>query len=236
MRKNKIWEKFKKILIIFMCFSALFFSMPVKSDANAITDAKDDIVDSIEEWVENLKNTMIKILVNIITWIEDAPMSVLHKFIGNSDNDNVEFKLMDIPSNYEFSVTPATIFYSGIEKDGEVILPLLDCNFFRNTNDDKNSADILRPTISAVYRSLRNIIMIIMLVILLYIGVRIVLATVASDKSKYKQILGDWVIGICLLVCMQYIMSFCMTVNQLCLKILGSNDPNNFYIGYTRNA
>lgn len=47
-----------------------------------------------------------------------------------------------------------------------------------------------------------------MLSILVYVGIRIMLSSTAGDKAKYKQLLVDWVVAICLLFLMQYIMSF----------------------------
>ena len=46
------------------------------------------------------------------------------------------------------------------------------------------------------------------MLVLLYVGIRILLTSIASDKAKYKQMLSDWVIAFCLIFLMQYIMVF----------------------------
>ena len=71
-----------------------------------------------------------------------------------------------------------------------------------------SSAYNLRPVISKWYTILRNISLVALLSVLVYTGIRIVISSTASDKSKYKQMLMDWIIAICLLFLMHYIMSF----------------------------
>lgn len=66
----------------------------------------------------------------------------------------------------------------------------------------------LRPIIANWYNILRDISIVGMLSILVYVGIRIMLSSSAGDKAKYKQLLVDWVVAICLLFLMQYIMSF----------------------------
>ena len=66
----------------------------------------------------------------------------------------------------------------------------------------------LRSTVSNWYNVLRDISLVALLSILVYIGIRILISSTANDKAKYKQMLTDWVVAICLLFTMQYIMSF----------------------------
>ena len=66
----------------------------------------------------------------------------------------------------------------------------------------------LRSTISNWYNVLRDIAIVALLSVLVYIGIRILISSTSSDKAKYKQMLMDWIIAICLLFVMQYIMSF----------------------------
>ena len=66
----------------------------------------------------------------------------------------------------------------------------------------------LRPIIANWYNILRDISIVAMLSILVYVGIRIMISSTAGDKAKYKQLLIDWVVAVCLLFSMQYIMSF----------------------------
>jgi len=78
----------------------------------------------------------------------------------------------------------------------------------------ESSAKILQSTVSYWYNTLRNISIIGLLSVLVYIGIRIVLSSTAADKSKYKEMLKDWVVAMCLLFFMHYFMSFTVTITE----------------------
>ena len=107
-----------------------------------------------------------------------------------------------------YSITPQEIFSNKI--------PLLDVDFFNPTEskelDDgtkmESTASELRPTISNWYTILRDISLVALLSVLVYTGIRILISSTSNDKAKYKQMLVDWGVAICLLFMMQYIMSF----------------------------
>lgn len=91
----------------------------------------------------------------------------------------------------------------------------------QNTKTLKSPANELKTYIAGWYKTLRNLALVILLSILVYVGIRIMLSSVASDKAKYKQMLGDWVVAVCLLFLMHYIMSFSIyIVNELTEMIL----------------
>lgn len=77
----------------------------------------------------------------------------------------------------------------------------------KQTKTLESTAKQLQSTISTWYVTLRDIALVALLSILVYIGIRIIISSTSSDKAKYKQMLLDWVVAICLLFVMQYIMS-----------------------------
>ena len=89
---------------------------------------------------------------------------------------------------------------------------------------DKSIATILHDTIAKWYVALRNLAIVGMLIILLYVGIRIIVSSTASDKAKYKEFLKDWLIALCLLFTLHYIMTFTVTVvNSITEAIAGEN-------------
>ena len=79
------------------------------------------------------------------------------------------------------------------------------------TYTEENHSSIayqLQSTVANWYRILRDISLVTLLSVLVYIGIRIIISSTSNDKAKYKQMLWDWVVAICLLFSMQYIMSF----------------------------
>ena len=100
-------------------------------------------------------------------------------------------------------------------------VPALDANFINPkdwNDDDKNDKSIasqLQATISSWYNALRNLVIVGLLSILVYVGIRMMITSVASDKAKYKQMFMDWLIALCLVFFLHYIMNFTMTVTQM---------------------
>lgn len=100
-------------------------------------------------------------------------------------------------------------------------VPALDANFINpkdwgdDTQNDKSIAKQLQSTISSWYNALRNLVIVGLLSILVYVGIRMMITSVASDKAKYKQMFMDWLIALCLVFFLHYIMNFTMTVTQM---------------------
>lgn len=145
-----------------------------------------------------------------------------------------------------FLLTPEAMFANEV--------PLLDVNFFSETRDGlitdadgnkyietitqtgqkikmKSTALELRPTISKGYFALRNLAIVALLSILVYIGIRILISSSADDKAKYKQRMVDWLVAMCLLFFMHYIMAFAVKMTEEITKAVNSvNDP--YYITF----
>lgn len=92
----------------------------------------------------------------------------------------------------------------------------------KEVSTEISPARILQPVISSWYTTLRNIALVALLSVLVYIGIRITLSSVASDKAKYKQMLGDWVVALCLIFLMHYIMSFAVSINEKIIDSISS--------------
>ena len=110
-----------------------------------------------------------------------------------------------------FLISPAEIF-SGL-------IPVFDINFINPMIEDQEGNDVtdspavvLQQTISNWYVALRNFVLVVYMVILLYIGIRIVISSTAGEKAKYKEHVKDWLIGLLILVFMHYIMAFSIEI------------------------
>ena len=91
----------------------------------------------------------------------------------------------------------------------------------------RSTARELQATVSKWYQILRDIAIVALLSILVYIGIRILLSSVSSDKAKYKQMLVDWLIALCLLFVMQYLMTFLNVLNDKIIDIVCSIKINS---------
>lgn len=93
---------------------------------------------------------------------------------------------------------------------------------------DRSIASALHESIAQWYVALRNLAIIALLIILLYVGIRIIVSSTASDKAKYKEFLKDWLIALCILFTLHYIMTFTVTVvNSITEAIVGEEKNVN---------
>lgn len=99
--------------------------------------------------------------------------------------------------------------------------------------NDKSIGLQLQKTISSWYNALRNFTIVALLSVLLYVGIRIIISSASSDRAKYKQMLMDWVIALCLLFFLHYIMSFILTVNEIIVDGIAGDSYNSVVVTVT---
>lgn len=99
-----------------------------------------------------------------------------------------------------------------IHKNATSFMPSYTYDIYKIESSNKtyyaSTAYNLRPIIANWYNILRDISIVGMLSILVYVGIRIIISSTANDKAKYKQLLVDWIMALCLLFLMHYIMAF----------------------------
>lgn len=140
-------------------------------------------------------------------------------------------------------LTPAAIF------EGKVAA--LNGNFFDTSDasselggESMSTVSQLKSVVSGWYVTLRNIAVVGLLSVLIYIGIRIIIASSNNDKAKYKQFFMDWIVALCLIFFMHYIMSFLMTITDSITEMLaksgtsssGSYVSNEVLVSFGENA
>ena len=104
---------------------------------------------------------------------------------------------------------------------------LTSANFFPEVWFSSNKADVslnLIQNIGKYYYIIRGLSIAILLGILLYIGIRMAISTVASDEAKYKKMLVDWVISLILVFVLHYIMIITFAFNNSLVETLAKMD------------
>ncbi len=110
--------------------------------------------------------------------------------------------------------TPSQIF------SGQVAA--LDVNFFKSETDDsllgadqgKSSIESLRDIVSSWYTALRNLAVVGLLSVLVYLAIRMIVSSSNPEKAKYKQSLADWLVALCLVFFLHYIMAFTLAITE----------------------
>lgn len=125
------------------------------------------------------------------------------------------------------SITAAVAYIDGADPsvaDKSVITPfeilfnkvtIVNVNVFdKKLTGDGAISGAFRKGIATWFYAFRNIAVVILFVVLLYVGIRMAISTVASERARYQKMITDWVVSLALIFLMQYIAIFTLTVND----------------------
>ena len=113
-----------------------------------------------------------------------------------------------------------------IEKLVNNEVALLDVNFFNYKTPGGQQLDtdsiiyVIRENIAAWYYIIRSISIILMLLTLLYLGIRMAMTTIAEQKAKYKNMLVSWVVSFIIVFGIHYLMIFILNINNSLIEII----------------
>lgn len=110
-------------------------------------------------------------------------------------------------------------------------VPLLDVDLFDLTLSkykDNNAIKItddsimykLRESIAIWYYTIRSISIVAMLLVLIYLGIRLAIATTSSGKTKYKEMLIGWVVAFIVIFLIHYFMILIIDLNEILISYL----------------
>ena len=106
---------------------------------------------------------------------------------------------------------------------------ILNANIFKklpsssSTTMKKNQrkvVKIIKNSVAKWYYVMRLIVIAFMLVLLIFIGIKMAISTIASEKAVYKQMLIDWVAGMVLVFSIHYIMIAILSINDTIVEAL----------------
>lgn len=113
---------------------------------------------------------------------------------------------------------------------------LTTASFFANKNnklglsDDAFAGGLLGKgpmyqitvAVSDYYNIMRSIAIAILLFILLYIGIRMAISTVASEDAKYKKMFGNWIVSLAIVYVLHFIMIITFYINNVLVSTLST--------------
>ena len=200
---KKVFEKFLITLLIIMMLTNFITVRPIYATTD---EKKADFIDGLVGLLGGLVGILT--LPERITAISVADaMNSLTAVIAYVDNeDSTKTKnTLGIPI-----ITPYEILFNKVK--------IIEINFFDITDASGNDAGALvnkvRKGVAGWYYAMRNIAAAILLCILIYVGIRMAISTIASDRAMYKKMLVDWVCSLVLIFVLQYIMIFTIYVNN----------------------
>lgn len=114
-----------------------------------------------------------------------------------------------------FSITPYEILFNKVQ--------LLDINFFDFSVAEDSATYKVRTAVAGWFYVMRLLAVSILLLILIYMGIRMAITTIAEEKARYKKMLVDWVTSIALVFFLQFIIMFTVMANTALVNALDSS-------------
>ena len=108
-------------------------------------------------------------------------------------------------------VTVEDIIFSGNSVSNAV--GMLDVNIFKTTTS-MAVTEALRQNVATWYFNLRNVAIVISLIVLLYVGIRMAISSIASEKAEYKKMLVNWATSFIVLFILHYLMIAIVSLNN----------------------
>ena len=217
----------KKILLILIIFIIVFeFTFSNTADAASV----------INEETLNAITNLAGGIVSIVLWIPRV-LIIGFAFVMNQIIHVVAISEGKIPDSSSFSgsayVTPFHIFFNQYA--------ILDINFFDISGLDTDSFLYkFRTAVAFWFYVLRLISSVILLCILIYVGIRMAISSVAEDKAKYKKMLFDWACSLALIFILQYLAIGLIYLNDAIVGALGamtsSEDIDSMMNGLAKSA
>lgn len=169
----------------------------------------------LEEALDAMMGTVIGLLTKpfraVALLIADAIDSLAGILAWSQGSIDENGKIVEGTFFSDKTLTPYDILFNKVA--------LLDVNFF-NIPEDGTVISNMRLAVAGWYYVMRNIAATILLCVLIYVGIRMAISTVASDKAAFKKMLVDWVCSLALIFLVQYIIIFTFAVNEALVKAL----------------
>ena len=104
-------------------------------------------------------------------------------------------------------------------------VPLLDINFFSDTAGGQqvregSPIDIIRTSVATWYVAFRNLVIVALAIIIIYIGIRMAISTIPQSKAKYKTMLVAWIQAIVIVFVIHMIMILIINTNNGLIEVL----------------
>ncbi len=126
------------------------------------------------------------------------------------------------PEGYTYSSVVAGVNNAG--EDGESDVQK------RASKKAESGAIQLKETIATWYRTFRNLAVVILLIVLIYIGIRIVLSSSAGEKAKYKEGIKDWMVAMSLVFFIHILMAGILLMTEKFTQLFSSISTNDIIV------
>lgn len=187
---------------------------------------------SILDWILGLITYIIKgVFVGTTTIVHVLISYYVDAATGENVADRLNNGMMEYLSSgkmredLEKSISLEKIVYNKV--------PMLDANIFNGNTAGGKTVDsgsltmVIRNVVSGLYVGIRQLAMIAMLLILIYLGIKLVTSSIGEQKAEYRKKLTSWAIAFLIVFGMHYFLIGVMKINEIAVGLL-SNIGSNF--------
>lgn len=103
---------------------------------------------------------------------------------------------------------------------------MFSIDFFGNVNETEKVTGILTQNIVIWYSAMRNLAIGITLLVLVYVGIRMAISTVADEKAKYQKMLIAWVKGFCMIFVLIFIIMIAINISNGIVELVPKSTEN----------
>lgn len=235
----------QKIILALLIIISINFITPKKVLAADWEGVAGDLLKEIVQLFDQLGDVIMGAFNNIMLGADGITSAMLKQDNDNLNKDSGSWLVTNLKSNtkeiigLEDKYKIPNMLYSPENIFGNKIA-VLDVNFLRgntyeavsNTSDAlkqaQSAASSISTTIAKWYKGFRNLAIVGLLSVLVYLGIRILISTAATDKAKYKESLKDWLVALCLVFIIHFIMSGILMLSDQVTALLADTD-NSFY-------
>ena len=202
-----------KKLIIVLAFLTLFNFCYPKTVRAEIT-------------IQDIKNTLLTGTAELFFSIFDGIMEKFNNVFMGYDENGVIYLSPENIIKGKFILMEANIFKT-VDKSNYYDTDGTHGAGRKYTTDIISAKTTLRKTVLGWYYNIRNLAIVAMLSILVYVAIRMILSSVSADKAKYKMMLKDWLVALCLIFVIHTIMIGVLGVTDMITGAISGGKSTN---------
>lgn len=166
----------------------------------------------------NYINAIAKIIIKMLCIIPYS-LQLLMTLVTTPDNKQmIEGSNIVEQGKNTFDATKVNWFT--IEKAVLGQIPLFDVNFFDVSTDGSNTNSKLKESVAQWYQVMYVLAQILSILVLIYIGIRMAMASNPEDKVNYKKMFKNWLIGFALLFLLHYGIIIILKLNTVLISLI----------------
>ena len=182
------------------------------------------------DWILGLMFTVVKsVFVGLATIIQIGTTYYIDAATGKAvesrlSNGMMAYLSQGMREDLKNSITLEKIVYNQV--------PILDVDVFNGnqaggeTIASGSFVMIIRNLVATLYMALRNVALIGMLIALIYLGIRLVTATIGEQKAEYRKKLTSWTVAFIIVFVMHYFLIGVMKINEITVNICSNLGKN----------